>query len=128
MQTSELAIVDLSLERRGGATVADVVRDMSGVAGNLSGDLASSIEDSSSLDKFTLSSQSGGDAPEYLHSRLWCTTFGLLFGFEFGRLHHWFSWSPDKGLAKVLSILKIHPSFVVDCTAKQGHLSQVKFC
>ena len=72
--------MDPSLERRGSATVADVVRDMSSVAGNLAGDLASGIEDSSSLDKFALSSQSGGDAPEYLHSRLRCTTFGLLFG------------------------------------------------
>ena len=72
--------MDPLLERQGSATVADVVRDTSSVAGNLAGDLPSGIENSSSLDKFALSSQSGWDAPKYLHSQLWCTTFGLLFG------------------------------------------------
>ena len=41
--------MDLSLERQGSATVVEVGRDMSSVAGNLAGDLASGIEDSSSL-------------------------------------------------------------------------------
>ena len=55
--------MDLSLERQGSATVVDVVRDMSSVAGNLAGDLVSGIEDSSSLEKSALSGQSGGMLP-----------------------------------------------------------------
>ena len=76
----------LSLDRRGSATVADVIGDMLGAAGDIAGDLAwnstSDTEDSPSLDRFPPLSQSGGDAPEYLHSRLQCTTLSLLLGFN----------------------------------------------
>ena len=55
--------MDLSLERQGSATVVDVVRDMSSVAGNLAGDLASGIEDSSSLGSLLCPASQVGTLP-----------------------------------------------------------------